>query len=94
MSFLVAVREWEYMLQYLAGACMLREPHNWARGQLSPSAEPPVHDDYAARRPMSRDVAENDDKRAQFAGPSGVKGLLKNRRLLLIALATAQGGLC
>ncbi|BEJ00544.1 hypothetical protein CcaverHIS631_0504010 [Cutaneotrichosporon cavernicola] len=50
-----------------------------------------VHD---VGRRMSRDVIELDDKRAQLAGPSGVAGLLKNPRLFLIAMATAQGGLC
>lgn len=53
-----------------------------------------AQDDYAIERRMSRDVAELDDKRARLAGPSGVAGLLKNPRLFLIAMATAQGGLC
>lgn len=46
---------------------------------------------------MSRErmdsVYDVDIKRQQLAGPSGVAGLLKNKRLFGIAMVTALGGL-
>lgn len=55
----------------------------------------PEHSDFAnMSRKESRDVFDVDERRQALAGPSGVAGLLRNPRLFLIAMATAQGGLC
>lgn len=35
-----------------------------------------------------------DHKRERLAGPSGVTGLLANKRLFAISMVTALGGLC
>lgn len=60
-------------------------------GKMSATA---THTDHSMARKMSRDVFDVDAQRQQLAGPSGVAGLLRNPRLFLIAMATAQGGLC
>lgn len=40
------------------------------------------------------DVYDFDEKRQRLAGPSGVSGLLANRRLFAISMVTALGGRC
>lgn len=50
-----------------------------------------VHNNALGRREST--VYEIDAKREKLAGPSGVAGLLNNRRLLGICMVTALGGL-
>lgn len=40
------------------------------------------------------DLYNVDEKRQRLAGPSGVTGLLANKRLFAISMVTALGGLC